>query len=133
MKIRCTHNSIRLRLGKSELTHLRTHGQIRESLDFPEGSRFQYCLKINRSVHEISVFHQAGEIVIMLPAHKAQRWIEHNNQVGIEAYLSLPDQKHLHLLIEKDFPCHNHSPESQTDDTFAALAKEMLHEQSVGR
>jgi hypothetical protein len=44
MKLRLRHNSIRLRLGKSEVEHLPESPECRETIVFPGNYRLEYAL-----------------------------------------------------------------------------------------
>ncbi|MCB0643174.1 MAG: hypothetical protein KDC44_16110 [Phaeodactylibacter sp.] len=122
MKLRCTHNSIRIRLRKSELELLRSTGMVRETISFPGGTVFSFELNINAQSSEVVADIHNGELDVCLPVEMANQWID-TDQVGIEVEQLLPDGQQLHLLIEKDFPCQ-HRPEEDKSDTFIELAEE---------
>ena len=52
----------------------------------------------------------------------AQKWMS-TDQVGIELENELDNGEHLHILIEKDFPCKDRTDEDKSD-TFFEIADE---------
>jgi len=122
MKLRCTHNAIRLRLRKSDIETLKTTNFVREQISFPDGTAFSFELNINAVCTEVMTGIRQGELDICLPVQIAKEWIN-TEQVGIEVHKALPNGETLHLLIEKDFPCQ-HRPEEDKADTFQELVPE---------
>ena len=121
MKLRCIQNSIRLRLRKSDINALATAGIIREEVWFPGGEGFTFSLAISNQNPKVSVHFETSDLRVLLPENMAKAWID-SNQVGIERYIDLPFNKsHLHVLIEKDFPCKDRVNEDKAD-TFTELA-----------
>jgi len=119
MKLRCTSNSIRLRVRKSDLDLLQQSGEVQSFLHFAPGVQFSYALKIGAITQPVAVF-ENHQICITLPQDIAQNWIE-SNQVSLEYQQASADGQFLHLLIEKDFPCR-HTEEGDLKDTFFELA-----------
>lgn len=122
MKLRTTHNSIRIRLRKSEIQEIAEQGQVIESIRFPMGTLFQFALQIRESENIASAALEDNVLTVSLPAAQARNWIN-SNQVGIEERIAVPEGEELHLLIEKDFPCLDR-PEEDKSDTFWELAPE---------
>jgi hypothetical protein len=120
MKIRTTHNSIRYRLRKSEIDKLKNDGVIAESISFPSGQALKSELHISDEIKSCEAAFDGNSIKLSLPTDLAKLWIN-TNQVGIEEDLALPDGTHLHILIEKDFPCLDR-PNEDKSDTFWELA-----------
>lgn len=117
MKIRCSTNSIRLRLRKSDINLLIEHDKVEDNLDFPGGKLLTYAL-LKKEVEGIEASFEDGYIFLTLPHKVADNWIN-SDEVGIEESLDLGDGKMLHLLIEKDFGCKDGSDE--LSDTFVEL------------
>lgn len=115
MKIRCTQNSIRLRLRKSDVALLEEDGKVVEYLAFPAGNRLEFVLEIEAR-SEIALTFEGPILSVHLPKGTAESWIN-SDQVGIEKQIGA-----LHLLIEKDFPCI-HRPHENKADTFQELSK----------
>lgn len=122
MKLRCTHNSIRLRLRKSDLETLKQKASISESIRFFHQATLQFTLKTDPQKEELDAQLAENEIVITLPLAMATKWIN-SNEVGIEENLKLDADESLHILVEKDFPCLDRENEDKSD-TFWELAQE---------
>jgi len=122
MKLRTTHNSIRIRIRKSELTILQDSGIVEESIRFPNGIVFTFALAIDAAVETVNANLIDNNLKLTVPSSTAIQWIN-SNQVGIEVNIDLPEGEQLHLLIEKDFPCLDR-PEEDKSDTFWELAPE---------
>lgn len=119
MKLRCTTNSIRIRLRKSDIEVLKKNQIIEDLIEFPGSDRLQYavCISDNAELYASYVNH---EIVVFLPKKMATQWIE-SNQVSLENNISTVERKGLSILIEKDFPCLDRD-DADRDDTFWELA-----------
>jgi len=119
MKLRCTNNSIRLRLRRSEIQELQHQGSISEGVDIPGSQPFSYQLELAEQ-KQTSVSFKEGRLCVRLPLEQASVWIE-SNQVGIGQSIPLSAGEQLHLLIEKDFPCKTR-PDENKADFFTELA-----------
>lgn len=120
MKIRCTTNSIRLRVRKSDLETLQEKGIIREKNIFAPGQVLIYTL----AIWEGDILHanfNGGELRVEIPKSIAVAWIG-SSRVGIESVQHTGGED-LFILIEKDFPCR-HTEESDRGNTFYELAPE---------
>jgi len=116
MKLRLEGNSIRLRVRKSDLNSLQKDGAIIETLTFPNQLVFNYQLRTDNNISEVTAQFSNAGILVGLPFSQTQLWIQ-SDEVGIEATLS----SGLFILIEKDFPCKDR-PLEDTADTFFELA-----------
>lgn len=122
MKLRTTHNSIRIRLRKSELKQLASQGKVVESIRFPTGTFFQFALQISADGNAVTATLKDNFLRVSIPTEQARSWVN-SNQVGIEEQVPVPEGEELHLLVEKDFPCLDR-PEEDKSDTFWELAPE---------
>ena len=123
MKLRCTTNSLRLRVRKSDLEILQKDGTISESLVFANQIQLRFSLKIDERQTQVTAFFENNEISVHLPDSEANDWIN-SNQVGIQATNpTTENQEPLDILIEKDFPCDDRANEDKSD-TFWELANE---------
>ena len=122
MKLRTTHNSIRIRVRKSELDELQNKQIVEEHIRFPSGTGFKFALKIASSDQVIDAHLANNNLTLSISKATATQWIN-TKQVGIETKIDLPNDEQLHLLIEKDFPCLDR-PEEDKSDTFWELAPE---------
>lgn len=113
MKLRCTENSLRLRVRKSDVEQLQNEGFIQESVTFGVDQIMRYQLLIS-DVKELSATFENGLILVQIPEIEAAQWIN-SGQVGLER------KGTLHILIEKDFPCRHTSTEDK-EDTYYELA-----------
>lgn len=118
VKLRITHNSIRIRVQRSELAQLQETGSIKESVAFPATTAFQYGITVYNG-QDIEASYDGAEMSIEIPDEMAQSWFD-SSQVGLEAYLSLGGKDQLHVLIEKDFPCADR-PNEDKSETFWEL------------
>ena len=118
MKLRCTENSIRLRLRKSDIEKLAVEKSIAESIHFGIGNSFIFRLSIRTTEGPKASF-EKGSLEVELPEELAHTWIN-SQQVGIEHDQVIDNQTNIHLLIEKDFPCKDRVDEDKSD-TFQEL------------
>ena len=120
MKLRCVHNSIRIRIKKSELAQLDNEGIITETVSFGGATMFAYTLAIDALRDEVNAEYIDNLLAVHIPLVQAQKWIT-TNEVGIEVHQELDNGEQLHILIEKDFPCVDRADEDKSD-TFMELA-----------
>ena len=116
MKLRIRGNSIRLRLGQSEVCRLALNGAVEELTIFGSDREQRLGYEIRAASDEAVV--RAGfdgqRIVVHVPAEMINRWAG-SDQVGIYA-MQPTDQGELAVVIEKDFVCiDGDSGESQKD------------------
>jgi hypothetical protein len=121
MKFRCTTNSIRLRVRKSDLEQLRLQGQVEDAVDFGGGSVFRFVLKTGAVPTMRAVF-EHGTVEVHIPAQEAVAWID-SERVSMVGTQPLEGNGVLEVLVEKDFPCR-HTLETNREDTFYELAPE---------
>ncbi len=121
MKLRCTHNSIRLRTRKSDLEQLAKKGRVQESIHLGDETIFRFELKVTDK-NLISAEFNQHTLSVLLSSSTAQQWIN-SEEVSLEVYHPLEDGEQLHILIEKDFPCNSRSNENNSD-TFLELRSE---------
>jgi hypothetical protein len=119
MKLRCTANSIRLRVRKSDLDVLQNQGEVSTPINFAPGIKLEYILKLGQ-VEQAQANYTANQITVLLPTELATNWIN-SEEVSIEYQQAYGDGQYLQLLIEKDFPCR-HTEENDLQDTFFELA-----------
>lgn len=119
MKFRCTHNSIRLRLKKSDIAKLEQDGRLEVNVGFPGGSFLSYAIQISSS-NAVEAYFESGKVELLIPEPQARQWIS-TDLVSMNTQLALPDGEQLSILIEKDFPCKDRTNEDKSD-TFQELA-----------
>ncbi len=117
MKLRCTDNSIRIRIRKSELKKLVEEKFISSYVNFGI-STFSFSLYI-ADVDFLNAHFEKNEIKVLLPEVKAMVWAN-SDQVSMETENEINENEKLHILVEKDFPCKDR-PEENKEDTFWEL------------
>lgn len=115
MKIRIKGNSIRYRLGQSEVARFANNGYLEERTEFPGGAAFYYRLERREGISQPSAAFADNSITVWVPAALAAEWTG-TEQVGFDHRLSLGEGKELFLLVEKDFVCLDHTLEDQSDN-----------------
>lgn len=122
MKLRTTHNSIRIRVRKSELTRLQAEGRVEESIRFLNNVVFKFALLIEDMDSDLNANLEQNYLKLSIAKARAKQWIT-TNEVGIETDIALANGEQLHLLVEKDFPCLDRANEDKSD-TFWELASD---------
>ncbi len=119
MKLRIRGNSIRLRLGQSEVAQLAKGGRVSECIRFsasPE-SQLTYSLVTSPDEKEITARLAGGEITVTVPAGLAQGWAN-SEQVGLKQVRQIDSDASLAILIEKDFETLEPHPGEDQSDSF---------------
>jgi hypothetical protein len=116
MKLPVRHNSIRFRLGQSEVRSLRESGECRETVEFPGGSRLEYVRAASEAVNFDATFAD-GVVFVAIPAQQLSAGYS-PDQVGICAEIPEGPEKALEVLIEKDFRCIDDQGSEDQSDTF---------------
>ena len=119
MKLRIKGNSIRLRLGQSEVRRLAIGGTVEESTDFgpSEEQRFQYTLRASSEEAGVSASFADRSIVITVPSHIVHQWAT-TDQISIHADQRARADDELAILIEKDLECIDPAPGEDQRDAF---------------
>src|SRR4051812_17618414 len=86
MKLRIQGNSVRLRLGRSEVERLMSAGQVREHTAFgPEPAhRLTFVLAVPDDAAAVRAELRGPDLTVTLPTRVARRWAT-TDDVGIEA------------------------------------------------
>lgn len=105
MKLRIKDNTLRLRLGQSEVDQLIQQGRIRAEmpLPYPRSQSLIYELAMGEG-STIEVAFSGMKLIIRVPKDQVFEWIE-TDRVGISSSIDAGDDKSLHITIEKDFQC----------------------------
>jgi hypothetical protein len=113
MKLRIKGDSLRLRVGPSEVQRLIASGRVEETIHFAPGVHLRYAIEHSESAACIAVSHALGEVTVIVPTSIAQAWAN-GDDVGI--YASVPNGSgSLSLAIEKDFACLDSSHTGNRD------------------
>jgi Family of unknown function (DUF7009) len=118
MKLRIKGNSIRLRLGQSEVYRLAMHGAVEESTIFGSGrgQRLGYEIRGARDETGVRASFDGRRIVVHVPAEMIKRWAG-SDQVGIYA-MQPTDEGDFAVVIEKDFVCIDGDSRESQEDAF---------------
>jgi hypothetical protein len=119
MKLRIKGNSIRLRLGQSEVRRMRDEGIVEESTTFGiwGRQRLDYALCTGPNLLAVTASFDDGRIIVRVPAALMQDWAQ-TDQVGIESIQEGGDGSTLKILIEKDFECIEAPPDESQEDAY---------------
>lgn len=116
MKIRIKGNTLRFRLGRTEVSALDRNGRIEETVNFGSGDQnnFYYTLEKSAGDHFSGTFHE-GRITVSVPSTIIEQWAS-SEDVSIEGSSVIDARTMLKFLIEKDFVCLNaHNDDDQSD------------------
>ncbi|CAN5325838.1 hypothetical protein BH10ACI3_BH10ACI3_02680 [soil metagenome] len=116
MKLRIRRNSLRFRLGRSEVKNLARRGRIEEKVNFNPLNQNDFFYKLEKtSANEFSATFTGGCVTVSVPDVLIDGWAA-TDQVSIEGSQKLDERTDLKFLIEKDFVCLNaHNDEDQSD------------------
>ena len=115
MKLRIRENTLRFRLGRSEVETFAQTGAIGDNVRFGLGKNdFGYLLEKTPDSNFSASFAD-GTIVVRVPASDANSWAN-SDEVSLAGTFLADEQTELRILIEKDFVCLNaHNDEDQSD------------------
>lgn len=102
MKLRLHGNSIRLRLGQSDVAQLVSTGAVEEHT-LLGGHTFTYRLQLAETT-QIAASLEGSAIVLSLPRETGLQWAQ-GPPTGIEHREQHCSQAGSRILIEKDFAC----------------------------
>jgi len=119
MKLRIRGNSIRLRLGRSEVQQLAIKGAVEELTIFGsgEGQRLYYEIRAASDQPVVRADFDGRRIVVQVPTEMINHWAG-PDQVGIYA-MQPTDRGELAIVIEKDFVCIDGDSGESQEDAFA--------------
>lgn len=116
MKLRIRENSVRLRLGRSEVLRLADERVLHEETDFGGGRKLGYALHADDIPAAVATF-DGATVVVRIP-HEAARRLADSDQVSIDARQPLEGGAELKILVEKDFECLDAPASEPQDDAF---------------
>jgi hypothetical protein len=116
MKLRIRQNSIRLRLGKSEVDRLEQGIECREAVCFPGNQKLEYVLEPSPK-EAIAASLSEHVIRVEVPARDLLDWCV-SDRVGLSAEILMAEETALQILIEKDFRCLDAQVSEDQSDTF---------------
>ncbi|MBP7415652.1 MAG: hypothetical protein WBC19_12335 [Pyrinomonadaceae bacterium] len=115
MKLRIRGNTLRFRLGRSEVEAFGRTGTIGDKVQFGlKEKEFGYLLE-KATENRFSATFIDGTIVVGVPASEADHWVN-TDEVSLAGTFMADEQTEIKILIEKDFVCLNaHNDEDQSD------------------
>ncbi len=124
MKLRIRGNSIRLRLGASEVAQLAKGDRVSESTQFSPllKDRLIYAVVLSTDAMEISASFANNEILVSVPQVLGQVWAN-SERVGLNHEQKVNGEASLTIVIEKDFQCLEPRPNEDQSDSFPNPAK----------
>ena len=119
MKLRIKGNSVRLRLGQSEVQRLASAGMVQESTRFgpSKEQRFAYALCVTLGEHCVTASFANRLLMVRVPINVIHQWMT-TDQVSIHAVQGTGEDGELRILIEKDFECIDAPPDESQEDAF---------------
>ena len=120
MKLRIRGNSIRLRLGKSEVAQLANGGSVHAAVRFSAAPSAQltYSLLVSPTGKEISAQMVDSEIKVTVAEALARKWAN-SEEIGLKYEQRIDREESLAILIEKDFHSLEPKPDEDQSDSFA--------------
>lgn len=103
MKLRIRDDSLRLRLGRSEVERLAAEGLVEAAMHVGPGQRLRYAVERDDTLAAPVVRLQGSDLVVGLPAAVVERWVS-SEDVSIEGTQTF-EGRALAILVEKDFQC----------------------------
>ncbi|MCA0427574.1 MAG: hypothetical protein LCH37_09075 [Bacteroidetes bacterium] len=113
MKIRIKGDSIRFRLGKSEVERFAQTGKLEEKTRFLNGD-FTYILEKTQD-SELTAKLNGQVITLGMPEEIAAEWTS-TERIGFQNEYQTGAGNSLFILIEKDFVCLDNTFEDQSDN-----------------
>lgn len=120
MKIRMKGNTFRLRLSKTEVGMFAAKGYVEERTDFGSDTLI-YAVKSTND-ETMSAGFVNGNITLYVPHHLLQQWAA-TNLVGLDYNMPVSNDRHLYILLEKDFKCIDAVATEDQSDYFENPAK----------
>ena len=99
MKLRIQDDSVRFRLTRKEVAHLRDRGFVDCAVRFRGNQTLGYSVRSSPDAAAISVSYAGDAVMAVLPAAMAMAWAE-SNEITLEG-----SDSGVRILIEKDFQC----------------------------
>ena len=114
MKFRCTHNSIRLRLKRSNVDQLAKEGLTEDRIYFGPHHYLSVQLITDATKQTISAELSGSIVKVILPETIAKPWID-SDAISLEAEQVIEGASALHILVEKDLSCVGRNKENKAD------------------
>jgi hypothetical protein len=107
MKLRCTPNSVRLRLNQKEVAQFVQAGELADRTEFPgyKPAALLYRLQTGKTSGSSGVQFENGELTITVPGDQARAWANRKDEVGLYYTHEVAGSRSLRVMIEKDYQC----------------------------
>jgi hypothetical protein len=113
MKLRITHDTIRVRLNQTEVQALGRREAVRmETIISPDSKLVSVLQPVSTQNASISL--ELATLTIRIPDSELAAWAE-GEEVKIESRLQTGAPQNLALLIEKDFHCLHRDTQDDAD------------------
>lgn len=109
MKVRLTSDSLRFRLDQTDAEALSSTGVVEFELGL-DGTGIRCALEVDEHARSVEATCSEREIVVLLPADRAERWLS-TDEVGLEEQVE-SEGRPVQVLVEKDLGCR-HGKESE--------------------
>jgi hypothetical protein len=119
MKLRIKGNSIRMRLGQSEVHRLARSGIVEEHTILGPSKHQSFTYAVCASPEALNVIANFADrrMVVRVPTSMIHQWAT-TDQVGIHALQRTGSDDGLSILIEKDFECFDAPSGESQEDAF---------------
>jgi hypothetical protein len=122
MKLRLDEHSVRLRLGKSDISALENLGSVKTMISLP-GGNLEYGIETGTNIEKVKCILSGSAFLVLLPAAQSERWTK-SDDVGIYATTPVGNEgKEVQIILEKDFPC-KHGDSGEAPNRFDDLANQ---------
>jgi hypothetical protein len=119
MKLRIQSDSLRLRLGQSEVLEFGRTGKVGGTTSFGPGSTecLSYSLESSDQATKVEARFTGGRISVVVPEPVAREWTD-TDQVGFNGEVPVGEGRSLSILVEKDFKCLSSCEGEDERDAF---------------
>jgi len=119
MKLRIKGNSLRIRVGPTELVGFLRTGKLKDTVHFGSApdAKLTYALEISTAnTTETHVRFRNQEVTVFLVANQALQWSK-DDEIGIYTEVPLGTGAVLDITVEEDFACLD-GGDDENEDTF---------------
>ena len=119
MKLRIKGNSLRIRVGRTEVVEFLRTGKLKDTIHFGSApdAKLTYALEIaTADTTDTHVRYRNQEVTVFLVANQALQWSK-DDEIGIYTQVPLGTGAVLDITVEKDFACLDGS-DDESEDAF---------------
>lgn len=119
MKLRLSGNTLRFRLGKSDVQQFLAHGRVSSVISFGRGRDQAFCYSVAQHAHgEPGVRYRAGSITVYLSAEQVAQ-LQAEQQDGANFDVETGDGDAIRVSVERDYKCLHPRTYTDESDSFA--------------